>query len=66
MCSESRLKKPQLESDSVPLCLAGCYSRLHQLGFHNINEKSFPHSFCHSNSSSLKQKYKMVRLKHKS
>lgn len=32
------------------------YSRLHQLRFHNINEESFPHSFCHSNSSRLKQK----------
>lgn len=59
-------KKYQFDSDSVLLCLVGCYSRLHQLGFHNINEKSFPHSFCHSNSSSLKQMYKMVCLKLKS
>lgn len=57
------LPKNQLDSDSVLLCLVGSYSRLHQLRFHNINEESFPHSFCHSNSSRLKQKYKMVCLK---
>lgn len=63
MWSGFPLPKNQLDSHSVLLCLIGCYSRLHQLRFHNINEESFPHSFCHSNSSCLKQKYKMVCLK---
>lgn len=48
-------KKKSADLDFALLCFVGCYSRLHQLGFHNINEKSFPHSFCHSNSSNLKQ-----------